>query len=141
MAKKHKAKQSGSKKKPTKKKTVSKKKKAKKPAAKKKSKKPSAKKSGEKTAKKSLVKEEQPGEPLGHVTHYFPKVKATAIMIDRKRLATGDTLYFKGHTTHFKQKVESLQINHQPVTEAGEGEEVGIRVKSRTREGDLVFKI
>lgn len=84
---------------------------------------------------------ELPAEPIGKVTHYFPKVRASAIMIEREGIRVGDVLYFKGHTTHFKQAVESLQVNHQAVSQAGPGDEVGIRVKRRTRERDLVFRL
>ena len=82
-----------------------------------------------------------PTEPIGKVTHYFPQVKAAAILIERDGVRVGDTLYFKGHTTQFKQQVSSLQIDREPVTQASSGEEVGIQVKSRVREHDLVFKL
>lgn len=141
MAKKRKAKKNGSKGKTTKKKAASKKKKSHKASPKKKTKKSVVKKGSKRSSKKSAAKKKLPAEPLGRVTHYFPKVRATAIMIKRDRLVVGDVLYFKGHTTNFKQKIESLQINRLPVTQAGGGDEVGIRVKSRTREGDFVFKL
>ncbi len=141
MAKKRKAKKTGSKRKATQKKLATKKKTSRKTSPKKKTKKSAVKKSSEKSSKKNAAKKKLPIKPLGRVTHYFPKVRATAIMIGRNKLIVGDVLYFKGHTTNFKQKIESLQINHQPVTQAGEGDEVGIRVKSRTREGDFVFKL
>lgn len=82
-----------------------------------------------------------PVEPIGRVTHYFPKARATAILIEREGVRLGDTLYFKGHTTHFKETVRSLQIDRQPVTQAEVEQEVGIQVKARTREHDLVFKL
>ena len=82
-----------------------------------------------------------PEEPIGRVTHYFPKAKATALMIENDTIRVGDVLYFKGHTTSFKQKIESMQIDHRPVEQANPGEEVGIQVRSRTREHDLVFKL
>lgn len=82
-----------------------------------------------------------PSEPIGRVTHYFPKVGATAVLVERDTIRLGDTLYFKGHTTHFKQKVESMQFEHQPILEAISGQEVGIQTKARTREHDLVFKL
>lgn len=82
-----------------------------------------------------------PEEPIGRVTHYFPKAHATAILVEREGLRLGDVLYFKGHTTHFKETVRSLQINCQPVTQAEVGQEVGIQVKARTREHDQVFKL
>lgn len=84
---------------------------------------------------------ELPAEPIGRVTHYFPKAHATAIRIEKDLVRIGDTLYYKGHTTHFKDVVRSLQINREAVTEAGAGQEVGIQVKARTREHDLVFKL
>ena len=82
-----------------------------------------------------------PAEPIGHVTHYFPKVRATAVMIERDGIRVGDILYYKGHTTGFKQEVGSLEIDRQPVSEASSGQEVGIQVRSRTREHDSVFKL
>ena len=102
------------------------------------------KKTGSKgVSKKKAVRKlpKLPAEPIGRVTHYFPKVRATAVQIERDGFQEGDTLYFKGHTTNFKQKVESLQINHQRVSQASSGDEVGIQTKSRTREHDLVFKL
>lgn len=95
-----------------------------------------------KVSKKQAVRHpELPAEPIGRVTHYFPQARAVAVMIENGNLKVGDTLYFKGHTTNFKQVIHSLQINRQPVTGASPGDEVGIRVKSRTREHDLVFKL
>ena len=104
------------------------------------------KKSAAKKAKKKITRSRPkgpklPAEPIGRVTHYFPHVKAAAVMIERDGLRTGDVLYFKGHTTNFKQTVGSLQIDRRPVPEASSGEEVGIQVRSRTREHDLVFKL
>ena len=99
------------------------------------------KKAKAKVKAKAIVLPKLPIEPIGKVTHYFPHVKATAVMIEREGMRVGDTLFFKGHTTQFKQKIESLQVNRQAVKEAAPGEEVGIRVRARTREHDLVFKL
>ena len=126
----------------------SKKPKARKRASRKKSaprKKP-VKRAGKKKAvrkKKAAVRKtpKLPSEPIGRVTHYFSKAKATALLIERDGIRVGDVLYFKGHTTNFKQTVKSLQIDRRPVPQAEPGEEVGIRVRSRTRERDLVFKL
>lgn len=109
--------------------------------AKKRTARPRKKKAAKKKAKAPPKGPKLPAEPIGRVTHYFPKARATAVMIERDSIRVGDTLYYKGHTTHFKQKVGSLQINRQPVPQASPGEEVGIRVRARTREHDLVFKL
>ena len=78
---------------------------------------------------------------IGAVTHYFPHVKAGAAVIENGTLALGDTIHIKGHTTDFKQKVRSLQINRVPINEAKPGDEIGILVKSRVRINDKVYKI
>lgn len=98
-------------------------------------------KKGKKSGKRVVKEPELPSKPIGKVTHYFPKAHATAVILEREGLRVGDTLYFKGHTTRFKQQVESIQIDRRPVSEASSGEEVGIQVRSRTREHDLVFKL
>lgn len=78
-------------------------------------------------------------EPVGKVTHYFPKVKAGVVKVTKGVLAIGDTIHVKGHTTDFKQRVTSLQLDHQPIQKALKGQEVGLRVKSRVRQRDLVY--
>ena len=100
----------------------------------------SRKKASKKTKKKAPTIQ-LPAETVGRVTHYFPKVRAAAVLIERDSIRAGDTLYFKGHTTRFKQQVESLQVNHQAVPQGNAGDEVGIRVRSRVREHDQVFKL
>ncbi|UCB57823.1 MAG: hypothetical protein JSV30_04655 [Candidatus Omnitrophota bacterium] len=80
-------------------------------------------------------------EVVGTVTHYFPHVKAGVILVTKGTIAVGDTLQIKGHTTDFKQKVTSMQINNSPVQEAKEKEEVGLLVKSRVRHNDVVYKL
>ena len=82
-----------------------------------------------------------PDEPIGKVTHYFSKARAAAVLIERSGIRVGDTLFFKGHTTQFKQKILSLQVNREVVPQASEGEEVGIGVRSKVREHDLVYKL
>lgn len=78
-------------------------------------------------------------ETYGVVTHYFPKVRAAVVKLSRP-LSAGDEVRIKGHTTDFKQKIASIQIDHVAVTTARKGDEIGIRVSSRCREHDLVLK-
>ncbi len=82
-----------------------------------------------------------PGTYLGKVTHFFPQVNAAAVTIESGTLEPGHELFFKGATTNFKMKINSLQINRVPVTSASKGMEVGILVKKRVRQGDEVFKL
>ena len=78
---------------------------------------------------------------VGKVTHYFPHVKAGVILVSRGTISLGDTLQIKGHTTDFKQKVVSMQINNASIKKAKAKDEVGLSVKSRVRHNDTVYKV
>jgi len=78
---------------------------------------------------------------VGEVTHFFPHVKAGVIEVKSGEINIGDTLLLKGHTSDFKQKVSSMQVNHVPVKTAKKGDEIGLLVKKRVRTGDTVYKI
>ena len=80
-------------------------------------------------------------KPIGRMTHYFPHVKAGVVKVSKGTLSVGDTIHIKGHTTDFKQKVASLQLDHRPIQKAQKGQEVGVQVKSRVRQNDLVYKL
>jgi putative protease len=80
-------------------------------------------------------------QPVGLVTHFFPKISVAGISILEGRLAVGDTVFITGHTTDLRQVIESMQIEREPVTEAEAGQEVGIHVVERVRVGDRVFRI
>jgi translation initiation factor IF-2 len=79
-------------------------------------------------------------ELIGEVTHYFGKISVAAVKL-KKQIKIGDTLHFKGATTDFKDTVTSMQIRQEKVNVAKKGDEVGIKVKDKVREGDKVYKI
>jgi putative protease len=94
-----------------------------------------------KAAVKKVAKKEKSNlEVIGEITHYFPHVSAGVIKLARD-LKTGDKVQIKGHTTDFKETVDSIQIDHVPVTEAKKGQEIGLKVKGRVRIGDTVYKV
>jgi len=143
-------------KKPVKKKTVAKKvpkkKSVKKPAAKKRPlKKPAAKKpvlksrapkpSARPMAKLPVVEAPIGGQPVGKVVHYYTHMSVAIVELTRGSLRVGDTIHIKGHTTDFKQTVESMEIEHQKVTEAAPGQTFGIKVREHAREHDVVYKV
>jgi translation initiation factor IF-2 len=78
-------------------------------------------------------------ETIDVVKEYFRKPGVAAVEILRGRVKIGDSVRFRGHTTDFNQKVVSMQENHQEITEAGEGDFVGIQVSDRVRENDRMF--
>ncbi len=80
-------------------------------------------------------------EEIGRVSHYFTRIGVAAIDIKQGELKVGDTIHIKGHTTDFYQKIDSMQIEHQPVEKAQAGQSVGIKVSEQVRENDIVYRV
>lgn len=77
---------------------------------------------------------------VGIVTHYFNKISVAVVKL-KAPLKIGDKIRIKGKHDDFTQTVSSMQINHQPVSYAGKGAEIGLKVKHRAHENDRVYKI
>ncbi|MFA5389560.1 MAG: hypothetical protein WC312_07435 [Candidatus Omnitrophota bacterium] len=80
-------------------------------------------------------------EEAGIITHYFPKVDAAVVKLTKSGLSVGDNIVIKGHTSDFKEKVDSIQLDHVVIQDAKKGMEIGLKVKSKVREHDVVYKI
>ncbi|HLE53748.1 MAG TPA: EF-Tu/IF-2/RF-3 family GTPase [Thermoplasmata archaeon] len=78
---------------------------------------------------------------VGEVFHYFGKIGVAAIRLTDGALAVGDTIQIQGASTNLTEVVESLQMEHATVARAEKGQEVGVKVKDRAREKDLVYKV
>lgn len=80
------------------------------------------------------------GVLLGRVEDYFAHVSVMALKL-LASVSVGDVIRIKGHTTDITEKVESMQIEHQPVQAASVGDSVGIKISGRARRTDVVYKI
>ncbi|KXA90095.1 hypothetical protein AKJ57_04490 [candidate division MSBL1 archaeon SCGC-AAA259A05] len=87
-----------------------------------------------------MVDEPVEKEKIGEITHYFTNISVGVIEL-RGKLEVGEQISIEGATTDIQQEVESMQIEHEDVKEAGSGDAVGIKVKDRVREGDIVYKM
>jgi len=77
---------------------------------------------------------------VGKVTHFYNKISVAVVeLCDELKL--GDKIAIRGKTTNFEQVVESMQIEHKPIEVAKPGDKIGLKVKERVREGDVVYKI
>ncbi len=77
---------------------------------------------------------------VGKITHYFTNLSVAVVDLSDE-LQVGDEIHIKGATTDFTQKVESMQIEKQPIEKAKKGDVIGLKVTDRVREGDTVYKI
>jgi translation elongation factor EF-Tu-like GTPase len=80
-------------------------------------------------------------EKIGVIIHFFTNVNVAAIKITAGELKVGDTIHIVGAHTDFKQRIDSMEIDRNPVQMVQTGDDVGIKVKERTREHDIVYKI
>ena len=79
---------------------------------------------------------------IGYVSNYFSKISVAAVEITDDTVSVGETLHFKkGHSTDFKSKVVSMEIEHEPVTEAKQGDSIGLKVSEKVRKKAKVYKI
>ncbi len=79
-------------------------------------------------------------EKVGVVSHYFGHIGVAAIKLSGT-LHVGDRIKIVGATTDFEDTVQSMQVEHDSVEKAGPGEEVGIKVKDKARDGDRVYLV
>jgi putative protease len=106
-----------------------------------KAKKPAARRVAAKPVPAGPAVEPPPGDRIGVVTHYFSHLLVAVVKLDTGTLRVGDNIHFRGHTTDFGQKVESLQVNHAPVMEVGRKDDFGMKVREHVREHDIVYKV
>jgi translation elongation factor EF-1alpha len=77
---------------------------------------------------------------IGKITHYYSNISVGIIQLS-DALKIGETIHIKGHSEDFTQPVDSMQIEHADVSEAGPGDVIGIRVTNKVHPGDKVLKV
>jgi len=79
-------------------------------------------------------------QPIGVVTHYYGNI-GVAIVKFARDVKKGEEVRFKGATTDFTEKIDSIQYNHKDLELAAKGKEVGLKVKEKVRDGDEIFEV
>lgn len=77
---------------------------------------------------------------IGKVIHYYTNLKVAIIKL-KDSLSKGEEIHIQGHTSDFKQKIDSMQIEHKQIEKAKKGQTIGLKVKEHAREGDTVYKV
>jgi hypothetical protein len=96
--------------------------------------------------KKPLVKKASPKVVLpkktmvGVVTHFYDHISVAVIEV-MNEIKVGDTLEFVGHEQIFKQKVVSMQIDHNQIQTAKKKQIIGMKVARPVKDKDLVYKL
>jgi hypothetical protein len=77
---------------------------------------------------------------VGVVTHYYGHLSVAAVRLE-VALSVGQTIRVLGHTSDFRQRVDSMQIEHESVTEAIAGDEIGLKVTQHARDNDVIYRV
>ena len=77
---------------------------------------------------------------IGKVVHYFDKAGVAVVKLSGS-LAVGDAIKIAKGDNEFTDIVESMQIEHEPITSAQAGQEVAVKISQKTKEGAQVFKV
>ena len=78
---------------------------------------------------------------VGRVTHYYDKIGVAIVTVLHQTLKVGDMIKFSGHDQEFTQKIASMQVEHEKISDAREGMTVGIQVEKKVKENDQVFLV
>lgn len=80
------------------------------------------------------------GKLVGEVNHFYNRIGVAVIDLT-DTLQLGDQVHFLGRSTDFRQEVQSMQIEHESISEAGKGQEIAMKVERRVRNHDKVYKL
>lgn len=76
---------------------------------------------------------------LGKVIHYYDKI-GVAVLKLKKPLKVGDMVKFMKGDEAFQQTIESMQLEHKPVSKAKSNDEVAVKVDNEAKKGTLVYR-
>lgn len=79
-------------------------------------------------------------QEIGKITHYYGHLNVGIIELS-DNLKLGETIHIKGHSSDFTQGIDSMQIEHALVSEAGPGDAIGVKVTQKVHPHDKVYKV
>ena len=75
---------------------------------------------------------------IGKVIHYYDKIGVAVVKLE-KILKVGDKVKFTKGDKSFEQTIESMQLEHKPVTLGKKGEQVAIKVDEAVKSGTEIL--
>ena len=96
--------------------------------------KPKAKARKTKIKKTATFRSVRP-KAVGKVTHYFPKAGVAVVELSGD-VKVGDNISIEGRGNVVEQAIESMEIEHKKLETAKAGDEIGLKVNGRVKQGD-----
>ena len=86
-----------------------------------------------------------PEQLIGRVSHYYSNLGVAGLSLTEP-LHKGDRIHIVGHSyttspTDVEQTVDSMEIEHHQVEDAGPEDAVAVKVSEKVREGDDVLRV
>ncbi|MBI5507479.1 MAG: hypothetical protein HY903_01880 [Deltaproteobacteria bacterium] len=78
---------------------------------------------------------------VGVVNKYFDKIGVGMVQMTQGELSLGDKIHIKGNSTDLTATISSMQVQRQPVQTAKVGDEAGIKLDTKVRQHDKVYKV
>ena len=72
----------------------------------------------------------KPPERIGVVSHYYNHLSVAVVRLERY-LSERDVVHFIGAHTNFSQRIKSMQVEYQPISDARAGEVIALKVRQR----------
>ena len=76
---------------------------------------------------------------IGTITHYYDNIGVGVINL-KGTLKVGDSIMLRRGDQEFTQEVESMQVEHKNVEKAKKGDDVGLKLSQKVKEGAVVMK-
>lgn len=78
---------------------------------------------------------------VGIVEGYDPEGRAASVRIEDGALKEGDAIHFRGPRTELEERIHRMELDHEPVSMARAGQQVGIEVPLPVEEGAEVLLV
>jgi translation elongation factor EF-1alpha len=77
---------------------------------------------------------------IGKVIHYYDKIGVAVIKL-QKSLKVGDKVKFEKGDMSFEQVIESMQLEHEPISEGKKGQDIAVKVDKVIKKDVSVYKV
>lgn len=77
---------------------------------------------------------------IGEVVHFFDKILVAIIKLTAP-LKAGAEVKFKHGDNEFTQTIDSMEMDHKPITTGKKGDEIGVKVKQAVKQKTEVYLV
>ncbi|MFA5365126.1 MAG: hypothetical protein WC325_08115 [Candidatus Bathyarchaeia archaeon] len=76
---------------------------------------------------------------VGRVSHVYDRINVAVVEVE-DTITVGDLILIKGPCTDIEQTVKSMEIEHNKVQAAQQGQSIGMKVNGHVHTNDTIYK-